>query len=256
MAPTTGIANEPVGTNEPTRQDEPDRTGSRAQINQAIKRAKNWMQIVQNSAYKLEAIEIDEYENKVVKLGTYPMIDGSTVCVPMAIEFAWQHLKFGNEDGNKFVYFNTTDVAYNLLITKEMKYSGGFYDVVSNLYVKEKPVDIIFATQPSDDALAFAKQKKVELTIKPVCYDAFVFITHKDNPVNSLTVEQIQKIYSGEITNWKDVGGSDEKISAYQREENSGSQTAMEKQVMKGKKMIPANEVNSITEMGSLIRAC
>ena len=253
--PTVGIANEPVETYEPTRQGDVDRTGSLAQINQAIKRATNWTQIVMNSPYKLG--KKTEMEGSTwahnIELGTYPMIDGSTVCVPMAIEFAWQHLKLGNEDGNSFVYFNTTDVAYNLLITKKFDYGDGYIGP-DYAYTKAKPVDIIFATEPSDDELALAVKNKVELTIKPVCYDAFVFITHKDNPVNSLTVEQIQKIYSGEITNWKDVGGSDEKISAYQREENSGSQTTMEKQVMKGKKMIPAKKVTTIEGMDDLVR--
>ena len=52
-----------------------------------------------------------------------------------------------------------------------------------------------------------------------------------------MTIEQIQKIYTGEITNWKEVGGEDEKIVAYQRPENSGSQTGMLSLVMNGKKM-------------------
>ena len=253
-APTTGIAIEHVYTNEPTIQDEPDRTGSRAHINQEIKRSANWTQFVQNSEFKLGKMTKDEYDDFYTSLGTYPMIDGSTVCVPMAVEFSWQHLKLDNEDGNNFVYFQTTNVAYECLIKKGIKW-GGYIDYGdSSSSVKDKPVDIIFATEPSDDELALAAKNKVELTIKPVCYDAFVFITHKDNPVNSLTVEQIQKIYSGEITNWKDVGGSDEKISAYQREENSGSQTTMEKQVMKGKKMIPANKVMTIEGMDDLVR--
>ena len=55
-----------------------------------------------------------------------------------------------------------------------------------------------------------------------------MFITHKDNPIDSLTIEQIQSIYSGKITNWNQVGGEDLEIKAYQREGNSGSQTAME----------------------------
>ena len=102
-------------------------------------------------------------------------------------------------------------------------------------FVEENhPVDLIIVTEPSDEEIEMAKKYNIEMLIKPVCYDAFVFITHKDNPVDNLTIEEIQKIYSGQITNWKEVGGNDEKIRAYQREENSGSQTAMEKLVMQG----------------------
>lgn len=93
------------------------------------------------------------------------------------------------------------------------------------------------------------------MIIRPVCYDAFVFITHKDNPVDSLTIDQIQKIYSGEITNWKEVSGDDAKIVPYQREENSGSQTAMEKLVMKGIPMLSPDTVKVEVGMGELVDA-
>jgi len=99
-----------------------------------------------------------------------------------------------------------------------------------------------------------AKKNNIELIIKPVCYDAFVFITNKDNPVSNLTFDQVQKIYTGEITNWKQVGGNDEKIIAYQREEDSGSQTTMEQQVMKGKRMIKPITTNVIEFMDQLIK--
>ena len=48
------------------------------------------------------------------------------------------------------------------------------------------------------------------------------------NPVKSLTVDEIKGIYSGEITNWKEVGGKNKAIRAFQRPENSGSQTALQ----------------------------
>ena len=172
--------------------------------------------------------------------GTYPMLDGSTVCVPMAVEFARQHLGLSDKDASYFVDFQTTDTAYRSVIEKRV---GGLGSIDETI-MEEKPVDLIVVTEPSEDELELAKAYKVELDIRPVCYDAFVFITHKDNPVDSLTVDQIQKIYSGQITNWKDVGGRDEAIVPYQREEDSGSQTAMEKQVMQGKKMIEPNTVN------------
>ena len=74
------------------------------------------------------------------------------------------------------------------------------------------------------------------------------------NKVNSLTLEQIQKIYSGEITNWKEVGGDDEKIIPYQRPVNSGSQTGILSLVMKGKKLM--NPVNNVIEtMEGIIKA-
>ena len=56
-----------------------------------------------------------------------------------------------------------------------------------------------------------------------------MFFVHKDNPVENLTQEQVKKIYSGEITNWKEVGGNDEDIVAFQRNEGSGSQSRLKR---------------------------
>lgn len=52
---------------------------------------------------------------------------------------------------------------------------------------------------------------------EPVAWDALAIISHPDNPVTNLSLSQVKKIYSGKITNWKDVGGSDNKINLYTR---------------------------------------
>ncbi len=74
-----------------------------------------------------------------------------------------------------------------------------------------------------------------------------MFFVHKDNPIENLTKEQIQDIYSGKITNWKEVGGHDEKIVAYQRNEGSGSQSML-KRFMEGKTLAtpPTEQVNDL----------
>jgi phosphate transport system substrate-binding protein len=53
--------------------------------------------------------------------------------------------------------------------------------------------------------------------------DGISVITHPSNPGSKLTMEQIGKIFKGEITNWKEVGGADAKISLYGRQSNSGT---------------------------------
>ncbi|HET7087333.1 MAG TPA: phosphate ABC transporter substrate-binding protein [Anaerolineae bacterium] len=57
----------------------------------------------------------------------------------------------------------------------------------------------------------------------PVARDAIAVIVHPDNPVESLTLQQISDIYSGKITNWKEVGGEDRPIVLLSRETNSGT---------------------------------
>jgi phosphate transport system substrate-binding protein len=53
--------------------------------------------------------------------------------------------------------------------------------------------------------------------------DGISVITHPENPVSKLTLEQLGKIFKGDISNWKEVGGGDMKISLYGRQSNSGT---------------------------------
>lgn len=245
-----------------TEKGEPDRTGSWAQINQEIQRGQSWKQIVTDSSFQLGEryvkgswqVADGKQDYYGVKYGTYPCLDGSTVAVPMAVEFARQHLGLSDEDANEFTSFSTTHNAYENLIYRR-PHGGGMIRSTTTFLDDNQPVDLIIATEPSDEELQMAENAGVKLIKKPVCYDAFVFITHKDNPVDSLTVEQIQKIYSGEITNWKEVGGKDAKIIPYQREKNSGSQTAMENLVMKGKPMLKPDMIKVEMGMGMLVDA-
>ena len=52
---------------------------------------------------------------------------------------------------------------------------------------------------------------------EPVAWDALAVITHPDNPLGNLSLEQVKNIYSGKFTNWKDVGGNDAPINLYAR---------------------------------------
>ena len=97
---------------------------------------------------------------------------------------------------------------------------------------------IITARGISRDEQTYAAEKGVSLLSCPVAKDAFVFLVNPKNPVRNLTIEQIQKIYTGEIRNWKEVGGNDATINPYIRNANSGSQEKMETIVMNGLQMI------------------
>lgn len=57
----------------------------------------------------------------------------------------------------------------------------------------------------------------------PVAKDGVAFYVHASNPLSSLTVEQLKKIYMGDLTNWKDVGGPDAPIVVFSRENSSGT---------------------------------
>lgn len=67
-----------------------------------------------------------------------------------------------------------------------------------------------------------------------VAKDGVTFYVHESNPLKSLTVEQLRRIYQGEISNWKDVGGPDAPIVLYSRENSSGTYVFVKDNVLKG----------------------
>ncbi|CAG0927000.1 Phosphate-binding protein PstS 1 [Thermoflexales bacterium] len=109
---------------------------------------------------------------------------------------------------------------------------------------------ILEARLPSADEVQVAQEKKVELETTVIALDAFVFLTHADNPVDSLSLQQIRDIYSGQLTNWSQVGGLDLPITPYQREENSGSQELMEALVMHDLPFVKADDLIAYTMAG------
>lgn len=106
--------------------------------------------------------------------------------------------------------------------------------------------DLIVVTEPSEEELKLAKDKGVELEVIPVVKEGFVFYVNGNNKVDSLTLDQIESIYAGEIKNWSEVGGDNEEIIPYQRPVNSGSQTGILSLVMKNKKLM--NPLNNVIE--------
>jgi phosphate transport system substrate-binding protein len=116
-----------------------------------------------------------------------------------------------------------------------------------------QPVDVLLGTEPSDQELDMAREAGVKLVKVPICYDAFVFLVNRQNPVQSLTLDQIRDVYVGKVMNWSALGGEEQPILPFQREPNSGSQTAMENLVMKGVPM-PAAMPNYVSDgMADLI---
>ncbi|MHB0937540.1 MAG: PstS family phosphate ABC transporter substrate-binding protein [Armatimonadota bacterium] len=109
---------------------------------------------------------------------------------------------------------------------------------------------IIVARPPSEDERKLAKQKGVDLDCRAIGSDAFIFILNSQNPVNTLTVKQVQQIYQDNVLRWSEVGGNNDKLTAFQRERNSGSQETMQELVMKSLTMAPPLEQLMGTGMG------
>lgn len=226
-------------------------------INQPITRPANWVRLVEDSPFALgQAAPWADNESMLIQsYGGYPSMDGSTVCVPLAMELARQHLDVNEDDLSGFVTFSTTHYAYERLIGRQ---PNPTVTLASRNTMLDPvwPVDLFLGTQPSDEEWAMAQEARVELVLTPICYDAFVFLVNGQNPVKNLSVQNIQDIYGGLITDWGQVGGEKGiNILAYQRAKNSGSQTAMEQLVMQGKQLAAAKENFVSDGMGDLVTA-
>ncbi len=136
-----------------------------------------------------------------------PIIDGATAAFPVYSAFVHA------------VYPETTKLYDDVF---EYNNTVGGYKALAN-----KRTDIFIGAAPSEEQVAYAEELGTTFAYTQIGSEAFVFFVHKDNPIDSLTVEQIKGIYSGEITNWSQVGGEDEKIVPFQRAENSGSQSML-----------------------------
>jgi phosphate transport system substrate-binding protein len=161
-----------------------------------------------------------------------PRMDGSTATIPLITAVRSVILGQPREEDFKV---SGTDKAYVQLI--------------------DGNTDMLLVYAPAQATLDYAAAQGVKLEMAPVGKDALVFLVNVKNPVSSLTAEQLVGIYSGAVTNWKEVGGADAGILAYQRQQLSGSQTMMDKLVMKGTPMAKAPSEFVIGEMGGLVDA-
>lgn len=139
--------------------------------------------------------------------GELPSMDGSTSAIPLEAGIKAHLLGISYYDALELVSHTKTHISFDNLLTGK--------------------VDLIYTVPISAEQQAKADEQGVKLNAVPVAKEGFVFVVNTNNPVDSLTSQQIRDIYSGKITNWSEVGGNDEEIIAYQRNNDSGSQNYM-----------------------------
>ena len=145
------------------------------------------------------------------------VIDGSTTVGPIAKAFAEYYMaahpdmnvtvsESGSGNGAKSMMNGTCDVA---IMSRPMK----------------------------DSEFKAAAEKGIQPVAHVVSLDGLPILVHPSNPVQDLTVEQVRKIYLGEISNWKQVGGPDKEIVTISRDTNSGTYETFAKLVMAKQKI-------------------
>ena len=146
----------------------------------------------------------------------FPPLDGSTACIPLMAQMLADTTGMDLEEARSSITVSTTAYAWE---------NFGLYDTTTRMLVVYEAPDYV------KEALQDANE---QLEQKPIGVDALVFIVNEDNPVQALSQQQLRDIYAGKITNWKDVGGKDLEIVAFQRGEDSGSQTLFKKLLIQG----------------------
>ncbi len=125
----------------------------------------------------------------------------------------------------------------NNISEKELNYSSseeGFNKLLNG------DIDVLFSTYPTEEMISLAETQEINLSITPIAKDGLVFFVNSANPVDSLKVSDIQKIYTGDVKKWSEVGGDDLNIKAFQYPDNSSTQEEMTSNVMKKLKIIDA----------------
>lgn len=158
--------------------------------------------------------------------GDLPKLDGAAALVPVYASVIDNMYPGGCVTFEGGVFDDDNYYGENFAPDSAMQYKNtvrGFNAVVDG------DTDIFFTAYPSPEQLKYAEDKGIELEIVPVGKEAFVFFVNKDNPVNDISVDDIRNVYSGKITNWKELGGPDKMINPLLRIKGSGSQTTMDR---------------------------
>lgn len=164
---------------------------------------------------------------------TFPVLDGSTANIPLAKGLVKLCLGLDDAAAEPLVQFNTTPKAYENLANGDC--------------------DLLLVYEASQETKDLLDDMDADLEYFPIGLDALVFIANENNPVTSLTQAQLVDIYTGKIKRWKEVGGEDIDIVAFQRDATSGSQALMKKLVMQDTPMMDAPTELVPMEMGDLI---
>ena len=175
----------------------------------------------------------------ILSVDEFPITDGSTACIPLIAQIMADTTGLDLETARSAVTTNTTAQAWRNLGL----YGNNYGDSVKLIIAYEAPESVKEELKADGDPL---EQKAIGR-------DALVFIVNEDNPVQALTRQQLRDIYAGKITNWKDVGGKDQEIVAFQRGEDSGSQTLFKKLLIQGGELMPPPSELAPAAMGELV---
>lgn len=190
----------------------------------------------------------------------YPRVDGSTSTEPLAallackalgLPYSWRR---GPAEERTVVPSDQRRPDLAARVVREAHHHGT-HDAYTALIDRRADL-ILVARGPSARELAAAARAGVVLDARPFALDALVFVVNARNPVKDLELEQIRAVFGpGGPRRWSEIGGRDEAIEAFQREQDSGSQELIEQLVMRGLAMRDVSETPIVRTMAGPINA-
>ncbi len=127
----------------------------------------------------------------------FPNIGVTAVTAPLGENIVSAFSK-NTDDGISVLHYHTTDEIFNTLLSREC--------------------DIVLSPAPSEE---IQQQYGASLEFIPISNEAIVFLVNKKNSIQNLYLEDIQNIYSGQVTSWENFTRVEKDIVAYQKPENS-----------------------------------
>jgi phosphate transport system substrate-binding protein len=114
--------------------------------------------------------------------------------------------------------------------------------------------DICQSSRPmKSDEYKKAEARGVKPFEVAVALDGIAIFVHKDNPVKEVSLARLKQIYTGKLTNWADLGGANQRIILYSRENNSGTYAFFKEHVMDGRDFAP--ETQNLPGTASVVNA-
>lgn len=124
--------------------------------------------------------------------------------------------------------FSRTEPATSISVTGGGSGTGIAALINGEIFVANSSREI------KEEEILQARERGFEPLEFVVARDTLSVIVHKGNPLSQLSMEEVGRIFRGEITNWKEVGGNDEPITLYGRQSTSGTYVFFQEHVLKG----------------------
>jgi len=172
----------------------------------------------------------------------------------------------GERDGRRSIQINGSDTEVNLVQSLAEQYMGKYPDVRISVTgggsgtgiaaIINGQTDIANSSRSMRESeIEQARRRGVEPFPIVFAMDGLAIVTHESNPIESLTIDQVSRIYRGEITNWSEIGGPDMAITLYGRQSNSGTYVYFREHVVQADYSARMRNMNGTAQIVEAIRS-